>query len=75
MFPAVVETHYTLGADYKLGSNWGVGLTYMKAKSEELTGTNDVPAGMQGATPFSADSGVKIALEEDSYGVQLSYRF
>jgi len=75
VFPAIVETHYTLGADYKLGSHWGVGLTYMKAKSEEITGTGDVPAGMQAATPYTADSGVNISLEEDSYGMQLSYRF
>lgn len=83
VFPAVVETHYTLGADYKLGAHWGLGLTYMKAKSNELVGKNDVPLGFQYASPmFSAggtagvtDSNIEIALEEESYGVQLSYRF
>jgi len=73
VFPAVVETHYTLGADYKLGSHWGVGLTYMKAKSAELTGKGDIPLPMTGT--FGTDSNTKISLEEDSYGVQLSYRF
>jgi long-chain fatty acid transport protein len=76
VLPATVETHYTLGADYKLGMHWGIGLTYMKAKSNELVGANDIPAGMVAATVFpSASSGIKIALEETSYGTQLSYRF
>ena len=83
VLPATVETHYTLGADYKLGAHWGVGVTYMKAKSAKLVGANDVPQGFQMASPmFSAggaspvtSSGIEIALEETSYGMQLSYRF
>jgi len=73
ILPATVETHYTLGADYKLGQHWGVGLTYMKAQSAELVGANDNPLAAYG--PLPASTGVKIELEESSYGMQLSYRF
>ncbi|MEE9523591.1 MAG: outer membrane protein transport protein, partial [Thermodesulfovibrionales bacterium] len=75
VFPATVEQHYTIGADYMFGDHWGIALTYMKAIKNELKGKNDVPDGFQQATPFQEDSDIKIALEEDSIGIQLSYLF
>lgn len=75
VFPAIVEKHYTAGFDYKLGKSWGISMAYMKAVRKELAGKNDVSSGMQQVTPFGANSGAKIALEEDSVGMQLSYRF
>jgi len=75
VFPAIVEHHFALGFDYMLGDHWGLGLTYMKAFKETAKGKNDVPEGFQQATPFQADSGSKISLEEDSIGMQLVYLF
>ncbi len=75
VFPAVVEHHISAGVGYMLGDHWGLSLTYMKALKKTLTGTGDVPAGFQATTPFPADSNAEISLEEDSVGVQLTYRF
>ena len=73
VFPAIVEKHLTLGADWRLGQHWGVGGTFMKAFKETLTGAGDIPAGFQAATPFPASSGAKISLQETSVGVLLYY--
>lgn len=75
ILPALVEHHITCGIDYMLGEHWGVSLAYMKALKNDATGKGDVPQGFQDATPFTADSGAKISLEEDSVGIQLSYLF
>lgn len=75
ILPALVEHHITCGVDYMLGEHWGISLAYMKAFKEDATGKGDVPQGFQDATPFTADSGAKISLEEDSVGIQLSYLF
>lgn len=75
VLPAVVEHHLSVGMDYKLGPHWGVGMTYMRAFNEEIVGKGDVPAGFQMMTPFTADSGSTISLEENSVGIQLTYRF
>jgi long-chain fatty acid transport protein len=75
VFPAVVVQHYTIGADYRLGDHWGVGLTYMKAVKETVKGKDDVSKDFQYVTPFESDSDIEMSLEEDSVGVQLSYLF
>ena len=75
VFPAVVEQHFTLGVDYMMGDHWGIGMTYMKAFKETVEGSGDVPAGFQQTTPFTADSGTEITLEEDSVGIELTYLF
>ena len=75
VLPAIVEQHFTIGADYMLGDHWGIAMTYMKAFKETLKGRNDVPAGFQQMTPFTADSGATISLKEDSVGMQLTYLF
>lgn len=75
VFPAIVEKHFSLGFDYMLGKHWGVAMNYMKAFKESMEGKGDVPQGFQQATPFTADSGAKVSLEEDSIGLQLTYLF
>jgi len=73
IFPAVVEKHATLGFDYRLGTHWGVGGTFMKAFRESLTGSGDVPAGFQPLLNGATSSGATIALDETSVGVLLYY--
>ena len=46
---------------------------YKKAFKETATGKGDVPAGFVAMTPFTADSGAKVSLEEDSIGLLISY--
>jgi long-chain fatty acid transport protein len=73
IFPALVEKHATLGLDYRLGTHWGVGGTFMKAFKETLTGSGDVPAGFQPLLNGATSSGATISLEETSVGVLLYY--
>ena len=75
ILPAVVEQHLSFGCHYFMGEHWGLGGTFMNATEEVLTGKDDVPAAFQQMTPFTADSGAKISLEETSLDLQLSYRF
>lgn len=75
VFPAIVQSHLGLGFDYRLGDHWAIAMAYQKAFEETLTGTGDVSPQMQQVTVFPADSGAKISLEEDSVGMQLTYRF
>lgn len=75
ILPAVVEQHISFGGHYFLGEHWGLGGTFMKASEEVLTGKGDVPAAFQLLTPFTADSGASISLEETSLDLQLTYRF
>lgn len=72
-FPAVVENHLTLGATYRLGDHWELSTAYKKAFKKELTGKGDVPTAFQ---PLAGtDSGAKIAMDQHSFGLQISYRF
>ena len=64
ILPAVVETHYTIGADYRLGDHWDVGFHYMYVPE------NSVSAGQETSAP-----GVEISLSEQSFGLNLGYRF
>jgi long-chain fatty acid transport protein len=73
-FPAVVENHLTLGATYRFGDHWEMSGAYKKAFKKELTGQNDIPAVFQ-TLGFPADSNAKIAMDQHSFGVQMSYRF
>gem|GEM_PF-404217 len=75
IFPAIVEQHFAVGFDYMFGEHWGIGLTYMKAMKESMKGKYDVPQGFQDNTPFEESSNTKISLEEDSFGIQLTYVF
>jgi long-chain fatty acid transport protein len=64
LLPAVVETHYTVGADYKLDDHWDIGFHYMYVPENTVT-----------AGPATSAPGVKIALSEQSFGMNLGYRF
>jgi long-chain fatty acid transport protein len=69
-FPAVVEDHLTLGATYRFGDHWEMSAAYKHAFENELTGKNDIPAAFGGG-----DSGAKISMDQNSFGLQMSYRF
>ncbi len=64
ILPAIVETHYTVGADYKLDDHWDIGCHYMY-----------VPENSINAGPETQAPGVRIALSEQSFGLNLGYRF
>jgi long-chain fatty acid transport protein len=64
ILPAVVETHYTLGGDYRINNHWELAFHYMYVP--ENTVTADASTGMQGA---------KISLSETSLGMNIGYRF
>jgi long-chain fatty acid transport protein len=64
ILPAVVETHYTVGADYKLDDHWDIGFHYMYVPENSVT-----------AGPATRAPGVQIALSEQSFGINLGYRF
>ena len=64
ILPAVVETHYAVGADYRLDDHWDIGCHYMYVPENTIT-----------AGPGTSAPGVKISLSEQSFGVNLGYRF
>ena len=64
ILPAVVETHYTVGADYRLDTHWDIGFHYMYVPENTIT-----------AGPATTAPGVKISLSEQSVGLNLGYRF
>ena len=64
ILPAVVETHYTVGADYKLNDHWDIGFHYMYVPENTVT-----------AGPGTIFENVKISLSEQSFGMNLGYRF
>ena len=64
ILPAIVESHYTVGADFRLNNHWDLGLHYMYVPENTLT----APAG----DPMA---GTKISLSETSFGANIGYRF
>jgi long-chain fatty acid transport protein len=64
ILPAVVETHYTVGADYRLDEHWDIGFHYMYVPENTIT-----------AGPATTAPGVEICLSEQSFGMNLGYRF
>jgi len=64
ILPAVVETHYSVGADYKLDEHWDIGCHYMYVPE------NSVTAGPETNVP-----GAIISLSEQSVGINLGYSF
>jgi len=64
ILPAVVETHYTVGADYRLDEHWDIGCHYMYVPENTVT-----------AGPETSAPGVRISLSEQSFGVNLGYNF
>jgi long-chain fatty acid transport protein len=59
ILPAVTETHYTAGADFKFNDHWDIGFHYMYVPENDVT----------------AITGEKISLSEQSVGMNLGYRF
>ena len=63
ILPAIVESHYTVGADFDLNDHWQLGLHYMYAPENTLTSTDpQLP-------------GAKISLSETSFGLNIGYLF
>ena len=63
ILPAIVESHYTVGADFDLNNHWQLGLHYMYAPENTLTSTDpQLP-------------GAKISLSETSFGLNIGYQF
>jgi long-chain fatty acid transport protein len=66
ILPAIVETHYTLGMDYRLNNHWELAAHYMLVPEKSMT----VPAN----DPNMMD-GTEISLSERSFGANIGYRF
>ena len=64
ILPAVVETHYTVGADFKIDEHWDIGCHYMYVPENSVT-----------AGPGTNPQDAKISLSEQSFGLNLGYRF
>ena len=65
-FPAISESHITLGAGLNLSKNWELALAYARAFKKEITGKNDM---------MGSSSGAKIALEGQSVLLGISYNY
>lgn len=65
ILPAVVETHYTFGAGYDLDGHWELAFHYMYVPEKTFQAPSDDPM-----LP-----GSRISLSEQSFGVNLGYRF
>jgi long-chain fatty acid transport protein len=63
-FPAIVETHYTLGAGYEFSGKFALNLGYMKGVKNSIEET--------GAT---LGTNLKSELEEDSYDFSMNWNF
>lgn len=64
ILPAVVESHFTAGADYRLNEHWEIGGHYMYVLENTVT-----------AGPATSAPGVDISLSEQSVGMNLGYIF
>jgi long-chain fatty acid transport protein len=73
LLPAMTEQHLTLGGTYRFNNHWDLSFAYMKAFENDVTGKGDVPESYQDT--FGEDSNTKINLSEDSYSLNLGYRF
>lgn len=66
ILPAIVETHYTVGATVRLNNHWQLAMHYMYAPEKTMTAPVGDPNGMAGAT---------ISLSETSAGFNIGYLF
>ncbi len=63
ILPAVVESHYTIGGDYRINDHWDLAFHYMYVPENTVTSTDpQLP-------------GAKISLSETSFGLNIGYRF
>jgi len=65
ILPALVESHYTLGADYKINNHWDLGFHYMYAPKKSA----------KSSTADQIAPGVETSLSETSFGANIGYRF
>lgn len=65
ILPAIVESHYTMGADFRLNNRWDLGFHYMYVPEKTMTAP---------ATDAMAP-GAAISLSETSFGANIGYRF
>ncbi|MGM0594483.1 MAG: OmpP1/FadL family transporter [Pseudomonadota bacterium] len=65
LLPAIVETHYTVGMDYRLNNRWELAWHYMHVPEKTLS----APADDANAR------GTEISLSETSFGMNIGYRF
>ncbi|MFP4615182.1 MAG: OmpP1/FadL family transporter [Thiohalorhabdus sp.] len=65
ILPGVVESHYTVGANYKFNGHWELGGHFMYAPEVTRTAPDDDPD----------MPGTEVALEETSVGINIGYRF
>ncbi|KPV41138.1 aromatic hydrocarbon degradation protein [Thiohalorhabdus denitrificans] len=65
ILPGVVESHYTVGANYKFNGHWELGGHFMYAPEVTHTAPSNDPQA----------PGAEIALEETSAGINIGYRF
>ncbi len=66
IFPAVTETHYTLGATWQMNSTTDLGLAYMYSPSTELKG-----AGTQAASGMTNPD---LKMNQNSLGISLNVK-
>ncbi len=65
ILPAIVETHYTLGMDYRLNNHWELAMHYMLVPEKSMAAAANDPA----------IPGAEISLSERSFGMNIGYRF
>ncbi len=65
ILPALVESHYALGADFKVNKHWDLGFHYMYApkKTAKASATDQMAPG------------VSTSLSEKTFGANIGYRF
>jgi long-chain fatty acid transport protein len=67
ILPAVVESHYTIGGDYRINNHWDLAFHYMYVPENTVTAAPS-------ANPMDLP-GTKISLSETSFGLNIGYRF
>jgi long-chain fatty acid transport protein len=67
ILPAVVESHYTIGGDYRINNHWDLAFHYMYVPENTVTAAPST-------NPMDLP-GTKISLSETSFGLNIGYRF
>jgi long-chain fatty acid transport protein len=67
ILPAVVESHYTIGGDYRINNHWELAFHYMYVPENTVTAAPST-------NPMDLP-GTKISLSETSAGLNIGYRF
>lgn len=67
ILPAIVEEHFTVGADWKLDRHWDIGFHYMYVPEASVTAAASV-------NPMELP-GTVVSMNQSSLGINLGYRF